>query len=286
MSRYGINSFVYRARRPFEPKRLFELVYDKFVILEPQNPDGEDEDEEADGETDGEEEEDDDDEKPEHEVHSSAGSTTTDDDVSSTPTRSDSPAATGTSPGTSVTDESNGLTQYPDIPLEQRLANKKAHPLFRNLLRSKGFVWLATRPNQSGDWSQAGAMLTFSPGLQWFATVPKNEWPLPEGEAGKELVKMIERDFDGEWGDRRQEVVLIGEGLDVEGLTSTLNSCLLSDEEMSEWERVMRLEGMDDETKVDMLCETFEDGWEEWDDPEMMIGGDEDGHVHGPACGI
>ncbi|KAG4426146.1 hypothetical protein IFR04_000612 [Cadophora malorum] len=283
---YGINSFVYRARRPFEPKRLFELVYDKFVILEPQNPDGEDEDEEADGETDGEEEEDDDDEKPEHEVHSSAGSTTTDDDVSSTPTRSDSPAATGTSPGTSVTDESNGLTQYPDIPLEQRLANKKAHPLFRNLLRSKGFVWLATRPNQSGDWSQAGAMLTFSPGLQWFATVPKNEWPLPEGEAGKELVKMIERDFDGEWGDRRQEVVLIGEGLDVEGLTSTLNSCLLSDEEMSEWERVMRLEGMDDETKVDMLCETFEDGWEEWDDPEMMIGGDEDGHVHGPACGI
>ncbi|KAL5326730.1 hypothetical protein ACEPPN_004419 [Leptodophora sp. 'Broadleaf-Isolate-01'] len=290
---YGINSFVYRARRPFEPKRLFELVYDKFVILEPQNEeeegdddDDEDEDEEGEG---------DDEEKSDHELSSASGSAFDEDEgfdsfqqdspVSASPTTSNSPTVTTTSPGTSITGGSKELTQYPDIALEQRLANKKAHPLFNRLLRSKGFVWLATRPNQSGDWSQAGAMLTFSPSLQWFATIPKNEWPLPPGEAGKELHKMIERDFEGEWGDRRQEIVLIGEGLSVEGLTECLDGCLLTDEEMREWERVMRMD-CEDERKVELLGELFEDGWEEWDDPEAMVDGGEEGHVHGPACGM
>lgn len=31
--RYGISSFVYRARKPFHPKRLFDLIHDKFIIL-------------------------------------------------------------------------------------------------------------------------------------------------------------------------------------------------------------------------------------------------------------
>lgn len=34
VSRYGISSFVYQARRPFHPKRLFELVHDKFILLQ------------------------------------------------------------------------------------------------------------------------------------------------------------------------------------------------------------------------------------------------------------
>ncbi|KAK0129679.1 hypothetical protein ONS96_000242 [Cadophora gregata f. sp. sojae] len=281
---YGINSFVYRARRPFEPKRLFELVYDKFVILEPQNEEDEDDEEDDKG----------DEYISAHRPASNSASPISEDHISprqdspmtASPTASGSPSDAVTSPGTCVTEDSSELTQYPDIPLEQRLANKKSHPLFHNLLRSKGFVWLATRPNQSGDWSQAGAMLTFSPGLQWFANVPREQWPLPAGEAGIELTKMIERDFEGEWGDRRQEVVLIGEGLDVEGLTRTLDGCLLSDAEMGEWERVMRLEGVGEKTRVEMLGKLFEDGWEEWDDPEMIMGGDEEGHVHGPACGI
>ncbi|CZT08934.1 hypothetical protein WAI453_001392 [Rhynchosporium graminicola] len=282
---YGINSFVYRARRPFEPKRLFELVYDKFVILEPQNPEDDEEGE------DDEEQDEDNDNGSEHELDATSDLSIEDSDSAheessaSSPTGSGSPTLTTTSPGTSVAEDSHELTQYPEIPLLKRLANKKAHPLFRNLLRSKGFIWLATRPDQSGDWSQAGAMLTFSPGLQWFATVPKNEWPVPEGEAGIVLQKMIEKDFDGEWGDRRQEVVLIGEGLNVKGLTECLNSCLLTDEELGEWESIMRLD-VDKEKKEEMLSDLFEDGWEEWDDPEPMGGSDEDGHVHGAACSL
>jgi G3E family GTPase len=285
--RYGINSFVYRSRRPFHPARLYELVHDKFVILEPQNEEEEEEEEEED-------------ENFEYELISSSSSATAegenfeslqqqDSPISTPPATLNSPtitaATTTTSPSTSFTEDTNKLSQYPDIPLEQRLMNKKAHPLFSRLLRSKGFIWLATRPKLSGDWSQAGAMLAFSPGLQWFTTLPENEWPLPVGDAGKEVKNIIKKDFEGEWGDRRQEVVLIGEGLDVDGLTACLDSCLLTVEEMQEWEGVMRMD-CDEEKREDMLNDLFEDGWEEWDDPQSMMNGDEEGHVHGPACAI
>lgn len=280
---------MYRARRPFHPARLYELVHDKFVILEPQNEEGEDEDE---NEHDGEEE-DDDDEAAEEDTASvveseASGSDSapdpSDDATTCISSESSSDSHAATSPATSVAD-SNTITQYPDIPLEKRLANKKSHPLFSRLLRSKGFVWLATRPKQSGDWSQAGAMLTFSPGMQWFTTLAVEEWPIPEGPAGVELKKLIEKDFDGEWGDRRQEVVLIGEGLDIAGLTECLDGCLLKGDEISEWEDVMRMD-VDDEKREELLCELFEDGWEEWEDPEVLMAGDEDGHVHGPACAM
>ena len=36
------------------------------------------------------------------------------------------------------------------------------------LLRSKGLVWLASRSDQVGDWSQAGADVHFDYGGRWF----------------------------------------------------------------------------------------------------------------------
>ena len=53
---YGISSFVYRARRPFQPKRLYQLVHDKFVLMENANED-KDEDGEENGMGEHEEEE-------------------------------------------------------------------------------------------------------------------------------------------------------------------------------------------------------------------------------------
>lgn len=282
--RYGINSFVYRARLPFHPSRLYELVHDKFVILEPQNED----DEEGSEMEDKNDANDDDDDDDMVSVTASEGdgdglAVKTD---STSSMSSEDPRDATSSPPTSVSiHDDSPITRFEDLPLEQRLANKKSHPLFKNLLRSKGFVWLATRPKHSGDWSQAGAMLTFSPGMQWFCTLPEEEWPLPPGEGGEEVKRLIEKDYEGEWGDRRQEIVLIGEGLDVDGLTNCLDGCLLKGDEITEWERVMRLD-VDDEKREELLCDIFEDGWEEWDDPSLMAGGDEEGHVHGPACSL
>jgi hypothetical protein len=54
VGRYGISSFVYRARKPFHPKRLFDLVYDKFILLQntEQHEDGDDDEEEEDNDND------------------------------------------------------------------------------------------------------------------------------------------------------------------------------------------------------------------------------------------
>lgn len=51
---YGISSCIYKARRPFHPKRLFHLLHDKFILL--QNTEQYDDDSDDDGEDEGVEE--------------------------------------------------------------------------------------------------------------------------------------------------------------------------------------------------------------------------------------
>ncbi len=94
------------------------------------------------------------------------------------------------------------------------------------LLRSKGFIWIASRPDLIGSWSQAGQMLTLSPLGQWWASLPKHEWPLDD-EATREILSI----WQEPWGDRRNELVLIGQNLNQHKLTELLESCLLSEAE-------------------------------------------------------
>ncbi|KAH0024396.1 cobW-domain-containing protein, partial [Aureobasidium melanogenum] len=271
---YGINSFVYRARRPFSPGRLYELVHDKFVILEPQDEDEEEEEEDG-SEDDATDSQDEEDAEQDDAANESGGDEKeTEQSLESKASTSDSAAHSSDSSSlktlsetdaTSVaSDDQDALdTKYPDLDLPTRLANKKAHPVFKPLLRSKGFIWLATRPYVSGDWSQAGAMLTVSGGLNWFAVVPEEQWPSPS----QEVTNLIKKDFDGEWGDRRQEIVFIGEGIDVKAITDLFDGCLLNDAEMKKWEKTMRRKGLTNEQRETLLCRTFEDGWEEWRNP-------------------
>lgn len=151
------------------------------------------------------------------------------------------------------------------------LSNKRNHPAFKTLLRSKGFFWLATRPYQSGEWSQAGAILTINCGGRWFAEEhdPAN-WPEDE-----DVKKSVYDDFAGRWGDRRQELVFIGEGIDTARVQAEFDQCLLDDKEMETWEEVMDGEGNREE-KEDKMMQVWEDGWEGWTEGEE----DEAGHVH------
>jgi G3E family GTPase len=96
------------------------------------------------------------------------------------------------------------------------------------VIRSKGFVWLATRHNMVGVWSQAGELISLDYGGEWWANTPADEYP-----ADPALVAEIRRQFEGEYGDRRQELVIIGIELDRAAITTALNACLLTDFEMS-----------------------------------------------------
>ncbi|TVQ87584.1 MAG: GTP-binding protein [Chromatiaceae bacterium] len=97
-----------------------------------------------------------------------------------------------------------------------------------NLLRSKGFFWLATRPNLAGEWSQAGGLVRHGAAGYWWAAVPAAHWPADADQRAR-----IEAEFDGPYGDRRQEFVFIGQHLDPAAMTARLDACLLDEEEFA-----------------------------------------------------
>ncbi|TLS23057.1 uncharacterized protein PpBr36_06756 [Pyricularia pennisetigena] len=156
---------------------------------------------------------------------------------------------------------------------ETILANKRASPLFARLFRSKGEFFLATRPHRAGEWSQAGAMLTMTGGRPWFVTLPESEYLT--GDADIDALVLHDLASGGEWGDRRQELVFIGEALDVPGLERVLDECLLTDEEWRRWRKVMRSGVLSSQGKMERLARLFDDGFPDWPEDDAH-----EGHGH------
>lgn len=98
---------------------------------------------------------------------------------------------------------------------------------YGKLLRSKGYFWLATRPEFAGQWSQAGGIARYGFGGMFWSAVPRSRWP-----DDPEYLASIEKSWEEPFGDMRQELVFIGQGLDESCVRSALDDCLLNDEEM------------------------------------------------------
>ncbi len=99
---------------------------------------------------------------------------------------------------------------------------------WRGVLRSKGFFWLASRMSEAGSWSQAGSSCQTEGAGFWWAAAPKSAWPT-EADALAE----IRRDWQEPFGDRRQEIVLIGIDMDEPSLRRGFEQCLLNDAELA-----------------------------------------------------
>ncbi|WP_430459547.1 zinc metallochaperone GTPase ZigA [Thalassolituus sp. LLYu03] len=95
------------------------------------------------------------------------------------------------------------------------------------LLRSKGYFWLASRPHFAGQWSQAGGIAHHGFAGMFWKAVPQERWPDDEESLGYIREKWVEP-----FGDMRQEMVFIGQGLDEADTTRQLDACLLSDDEL------------------------------------------------------
>jgi G3E family GTPase len=94
-------------------------------------------------------------------------------------------------------------------------------------LRSKGWFWLAHTPSIAWEWSAAGDSRTFKPFGTWLAhMLPRHLWPLAVERRG----------WHPRWGDRRQALVFIGQGLRRERIAAILDSCLVTDQEAGEEE--------------------------------------------------
>ena len=99
---------------------------------------------------------------------------------------------------------------------------------YGTLIRSKGYFWLASRFDQAGSWSQAGGIMNHGfAGLFWSA-VHKDYWP----DHGEERAA-IEIKCEPPYGDRRQEIVFIGQDLDEQQARRQLDACLLTENELA-----------------------------------------------------
>lgn len=92
------------------------------------------------------------------------------------------------------------------------------------LLRSKGFFWLATRPQFAGQWNQAGGIAHYGFGGMFWKAVPKVEWP-----EDPEYLASIQEKWQEPFGDMRQELVFIGQNLEEARIRQALDECLLDD---------------------------------------------------------
>ncbi|SCU87416.1 LAME_0D10000g1_1 [Lachancea meyersii CBS 8951] len=219
---YNVNNFVYRQRRPFHPERLYEMLRDKFFVIEQtgvDEVDGQDAEGGVEGNDDDDDEEIEDDDKEEEEEE----------------------------------EEEEELS-------EAQINKNRSNSPFGAVLRSKGFFWLATRFIVRGEWSSAGPMLTVKGGLPWFDISGFEDVP-------PEALELIKKDFEGAYGDRRNELVFIGVRINVKALTEALDTCLLNDKEFELFQKITKKNNALEADEE--LAKVWDDGFEDW-----MIFGD------------
>ena len=95
------------------------------------------------------------------------------------------------------------------------------------LIRSKGFFWLASRPMFAGSWNQAGGIAHHGFAGMFWKAIPKDRWP-----EDQETLDFIDEKWVEPFGDMRQELVFIGQGLEKEKIIKLLDDCLLTTDDL------------------------------------------------------
>lgn len=107
--------------------------------------------------------------------------------------------------------------------------------LLATVVRAKGFYWLASRMELICCMQKAGAVMDLTANGFWLACTPKSKWADTE-ELIKEVEKEIMPEWDPKYGDRKQEMVFIGQNLQKEEILKRLDQCLLTEKEMADEE--------------------------------------------------
>ncbi|MED0980412.1 GTP-binding protein [Bacillus paramycoides] len=98
-----------------------------------------------------------------------------------------------------------------------------------DVVRAKGFFWLASRNNMIGLLSQAGSSITIQGAGEWIAA-------LPEAEKNQLITEEPEvlKNWDDRYGDRITELVFIGIDMNRSLIEQSLDDCLLTEKEMKQ----------------------------------------------------
>lgn len=96
------------------------------------------------------------------------------------------------------------------------------------VVRSKGRYWIASRPDFCATWSQAGAVTRTELAGMWWVATPNEYWPEDE-----ESFQHIKSRWQEPYGDRQQELVIIGMHMDTAALIKGFDACLLTEAEIA-----------------------------------------------------
>jgi len=154
-------------------------------------------------------------------------------------------------------DEEPDQTKLSELQKEASKKKETRVAFMGELLRSKGFLWIATSHDIIGSWQQAGNVLRVSAEGPWMCEI-RDIW---EGTVSEELIRKDLKQENGDeypHGDRRQELVFIGIKLKHEEIQQALDQCLLNDDEMNmtpdEW-----AEHWEDDDKIPLHLDYDED---------------------------
>ncbi len=110
----------------------------------------------------------------------------------------------------------------------QRLYDYISQPIF-GVVRSKGYFWLASRPEWVASLSGAGKLMNIEPVGLWWAAVPQERWP-----TDAESLADMKAGWSETYGDRYQEIVFIGQDMDQDAIEADLKRCQLNHTETAQ----------------------------------------------------
>ncbi len=121
--------------------------------------------------------------------------------------------------------EEYGVTSYvyrARRPFQPEAIHALLNGSLPGVIRAKGHFWIATRPKWVVEYSLAGALSSVTPLGTWWASVHRDRWP-----EGEQIEAYMQDNWREPFGDRRQELVFIGAGIDWPVLKARLDAALL-----------------------------------------------------------
>lgn len=107
-----------------------------------------------------------------------------------------------------------------------------------NIIRSKGLFWIASRKDDALNWSQAGGSLKADKAGVWWSSMPYGERITYMAFVDNQQV--IESKWDKRFGDRENELVIIGQDMDKNKICAEISACLCTDAEIRDMEAGLR----------------------------------------------
>ncbi|MEM6760099.1 MAG: GTP-binding protein [Pseudomonadota bacterium] len=116
----------------------------------------------------------------------------------------------------------------------QRLHKVYTQALAVGIYRSKGFFWLPTRDNLMLLWNQTGGSLGLEIVNYWkISALEDDSLNLSEWEKQAMRAKLTEAHPD--FGDRRCQLTVIGDALDLDAFVAALQTCFCTEAEIATW---------------------------------------------------